>query len=127
MLQLDAFAAILIGIYQVWDNLAEVIETKEVCVTKQYATRSLIAGLLCLMAFLSVQDGHDQYGCNHRIGIDCEPLYVTYHKFKREEGVIHPMRWSWGPWARGTGPLGPCARTLELENRSVDSTLDHFS
>ena len=48
MLQLDAFAAILLGIYQVWDNLAEVIETKEVRVTKQYATLSLIAGLLWL-------------------------------------------------------------------------------
>lgn len=47
-MELDAFAAILIGIYQVWDNLAEVIETKEVRVTKQYATLSLIAGLLWL-------------------------------------------------------------------------------
>jgi|TARA_R110000796_G_scaffold42364_8_gene104788 hypothetical protein len=47
-MELDAFAAILIGIYQVWDNLAEVIETKEVRVTKQYAILSLIAGLLWL-------------------------------------------------------------------------------
>ena len=47
-MELDAFAAILIGIYQVWDNLAEVIETKEVRVTKQYAIMSLIAGLLWL-------------------------------------------------------------------------------
>lgn len=45
-MELDAFAAILIGIYQVWDNLVEVIETKEVRVTKQYAILSLIAGLL---------------------------------------------------------------------------------
>lgn len=47
-MELDAFAAILIGIYQVWDNLVEVIETKEVRVTKQYAILSLIAGLLWL-------------------------------------------------------------------------------
>ena len=47
-MELDAFAAILIGIYQVWDTLADVIETKEVRVTKQYATLSLIAGLLWL-------------------------------------------------------------------------------
>jgi len=47
-MELDASVALLIGIYQVWDNLAEVIETKKVRVTKQYAIMSLIAGLLWL-------------------------------------------------------------------------------
>ena len=47
-MELDAFAAILIGIYQIWTNLSEVIETKKVRVTKQYAILSLIAGLLWL-------------------------------------------------------------------------------
>jgi len=47
-MELDAFIALLIGIYQIWDNLVEIIETKKVRVTKQYATLSLLAGLLWL-------------------------------------------------------------------------------
>lgn len=47
-MELDAFVAILIGIYQMWDNLKEIIETREVRVSKKTATLSLIAGLLWL-------------------------------------------------------------------------------
>lgn len=47
-MELDAFVAILIGIYQMWDNLKEVIETKKVRIDKKTATLSLIAGLLWL-------------------------------------------------------------------------------
>jgi len=47
-MELDAFVAILIGIYQMWDNLKEVIETKKVRIDKKTVTLSLIAGLLWL-------------------------------------------------------------------------------
>jgi len=47
------------------------------------------------MAFVSAQNREEEYDGHHSVGVDCEPLYVTYHKFKREEGVIHSMRWSW--------------------------------
>lgn len=47
-MELDTFVAILIGIYQMWDNLKEIIETREVLVSKKTALLSLLAGLLWL-------------------------------------------------------------------------------
>ena len=71
-MELDAFVAILIGIYQMWDNLKEVIETKKVRIDKKTATLSLIAGLLWLSY-------HYRTGMNNTVVITILGLIVNLY------------------------------------------------
>lgn len=71
-MELDAFVAILIGIYQMWDNLKEIIETREVRVGKKTATLSLLAGLLWLSY-------HYRTGMNNTVTITILGLIVNLY------------------------------------------------
>jgi hypothetical protein len=86
-MELDAFVAILIGIYQMWDNLKEVIETKKVRIDKKTATLSLIAGLLWLSY-------HYRTGMNNTVVItilglivNLYILHVIYLKEKKDKKI----------------------------------------
>lgn len=86
-MELDAFVAILIGIYQMWDNLKEVIETKKVRIDKKTATLSLIAGLLWFSY-------HYRTGMNNTVVItilglivNLYILHVIYLKEKKDKKI----------------------------------------
>lgn len=86
-MELDAFVAILIGIYQMWDNLKEVIETKKVRIDKKTATLSLVAGLLWLSY-------HYRTGMNNTVVItilglivNLYILHVIYLKEKKDKKI----------------------------------------
>jgi len=86
-MELDAFIALLIGIYQIWDNLVEIIETKKVRVTKQYATLSLLAGLLWLS--YQYRTGMDSTTVVTILGliVNLYMLHVIYLKEKERKKV----------------------------------------
>jgi lipid-A-disaccharide synthase-like uncharacterized protein len=47
-MELDAFVAILIGVYQLLENLLEIMKSGKVNATAQYVLLSILAGLLWL-------------------------------------------------------------------------------